>query len=136
MNALVATRKRLRHVFERKKRCTRAWWRRSFDWRKNKYSSELFQHCFASKRWGHWQNYFCMQGIHVYVAGYFDNCLKKSKFVVPVRTGHIESILIRIKMVFNWMYVQPFFLCITTYENERIYQNIWIVVHTKRKWKF
>ena len=65
MNALVATRKRLRHVFERKKRCTRAWWRRSFDWRKNKYPSELFQHCFASKRWGHWQNYFCMQGIHV-----------------------------------------------------------------------
>ena len=76
---------------------------------------------------------FACKASMFHVACYYDNCLKKSKFVVPVRTGHIESILIRIKMVFNWMYVQPFFLCITTYENERIYQNIWIVVHTKRK---
>ena len=43
------------------------------------------------------------------------------------RTYHMESSLI--KVVFHWMYAQQFFLCITTYVNERIYQNFCMGVH-------
>ena len=38
--------------------------KRSFDWCWNRCPSELFQYCFGSKRWGHWQNDFLMQGIY------------------------------------------------------------------------
>ena len=54
---------------------------------------------------------------------------KKSKVVVPVPTGPIEPILIKIKVIFDWMYFQLFFLCTTIYVNERIYQNVWLGVH-------
>ena len=41
----------------------------------------------------------------------------------------IEPVLVKIKMLLHWMYVQPFFLCTTIYLNERIYQNVCMGVH-------
>ena len=116
MNVLVTTRKGLEHDFEKKyikgvggKGCLV---NAKTDTLQNYFDIALRQDV------GDIDNMICASVFHV------AQLTKKSKVVVPVPTRPIEPVLIKIKVIFHWMFFQPFFLCTTIYVNKRIYQNV------------